>query len=577
MCRKVTDLLFCLSLFALFIQCNTHSEQIKSLQQAEGLMNDRPDSALLILEALEHPELLPKAHFAYWCLLLTQAHDKNYFTHTSDSLIKIAVDHFEQTKDIKRKTLAYYYQATVFQDLGDALRAQEYYLKALDAGKNTGDHALLGRIYSNIGTLYLFQNMDDMARDFQLNALPHFEEEKDSLSLGLVLRNLGRIYTSKNQMDSAIYYYESALPLARENSRSTIYGDLGGLYGRCKDYPKAFMYIFNAIDCLGEYDEHYPIYLTLADLYYETHQPDSAIVYLSESIKSPNLATQVGSYSVLAKIEEDRGNWPLYGKYQQERIRLRDSLTNAYQIENLQHMQSLFNYQQVEKEKMFYLQEAQQKNVYMYQLLILIGCLIVLLVVMYFIYTNKKQKEQKQAEQQQRFLIQQHQQTEAFLLEKETMVNKLERLLASGKEEFIYTQKALIVAQRQILEAEMKKNKALELGQHSRDNKFFKSDFYQQFTTSPNRISDEAWLELMAWLDLVYADFTRRLKGLCPTMSEKELRICCLVKVDIHVRRIAEIVCMTSQGVSNVRSRLYTRLTGQKGSAVDFDNFIANF
>lgn len=64
-------------------------------------------------------------------LLLTEAEDKTYKKHESDSLIAIATEYFDKTDDVKRKAKAWYYRGRVVDDLKDAPRAQDYYLKAL--------------------------------------------------------------------------------------------------------------------------------------------------------------------------------------------------------------------------------------------------------------------------------------------------------------------------------------------------------------------------------------------------------------------------------------------------------------
>jgi hypothetical protein len=60
---------------------------------------------------------LSRRQYAEWCLLLTQARDKNYIAPTSDSLIRAAVDYFEHHGPASRQMLAYYYMGRVSQDL----------------------------------------------------------------------------------------------------------------------------------------------------------------------------------------------------------------------------------------------------------------------------------------------------------------------------------------------------------------------------------------------------------------------------------------------------------------------------
>ncbi|MDR3140973.1 MAG: hypothetical protein LBU37_04530 [Tannerellaceae bacterium] len=125
---------------------------MEELVRAEEQMDVNPDSAFILLEEIKKKsgdslisKTLSKKQYALWCLLLTQAQDKNRIAQTSDSLIRVAVDYFEKKNDAPHLMKAYYYNAVIYHDMGDSPRAQEYYLKALDAaGKESGDHAMLG-------------------------------------------------------------------------------------------------------------------------------------------------------------------------------------------------------------------------------------------------------------------------------------------------------------------------------------------------------------------------------------------------------------------------------------------------
>ena len=53
------------------------------MQQAEALMETRPDSALYLLEGMADTlAMLPDEARMYWHLLTIQAKDKQYITHT---------------------------------------------------------------------------------------------------------------------------------------------------------------------------------------------------------------------------------------------------------------------------------------------------------------------------------------------------------------------------------------------------------------------------------------------------------------------------------------------------------------
>jgi hypothetical protein len=106
---------------------------------AEKQMDTNPRSSLAILKGLEKnigegrlSKMLSKKQYALWCLLLTQAQDKNGITQTSDSLIRIAVDYFEKKNDKPRLIKAYHYHGIICYNRGDSLQAQEYCLKVQD-------------------------------------------------------------------------------------------------------------------------------------------------------------------------------------------------------------------------------------------------------------------------------------------------------------------------------------------------------------------------------------------------------------------------------------------------------------
>ena len=115
----------------IWISCDGMGHQTIDFRKVENLMPQHPDSALMLLEQIENKENLSRKDKVHYYLLLTEAEDKTYVTHTTDSLISIAADYYEKTDDLGRKAKAWYYKGRINQDLGHPLKAQEYYLKAL--------------------------------------------------------------------------------------------------------------------------------------------------------------------------------------------------------------------------------------------------------------------------------------------------------------------------------------------------------------------------------------------------------------------------------------------------------------
>ena len=95
-----------------------------------------------MLEQVATPEKMPERDYATWCLLITEARDKNYIEHTSDSLINVAIQYFEKKKDINRLSEAYYCQGRILSELSASEEALTAYLKAKELVRETSDRDL---------------------------------------------------------------------------------------------------------------------------------------------------------------------------------------------------------------------------------------------------------------------------------------------------------------------------------------------------------------------------------------------------------------------------------------------------
>ncbi|MDL2299895.1 tetratricopeptide repeat protein, partial [Bacteroides sp. OttesenSCG-928-E20] len=181
--QKKISLTPCIS-FLLFIfscySCTSGKVTDPVLLSADSLMECCADSALALLEGIEYPQEMKRSERALYGLLLTKARDKCLVEHTSDSIMKLVVAYYQQHGNTYQKMESLYYLASVYRDLGDAPRALDYFGRAADASKDQTEYRLLGLIYSQMGTLFFYQNLHeegvkaylpDSARDYYLKAL----------------------------------------------------------------------------------------------------------------------------------------------------------------------------------------------------------------------------------------------------------------------------------------------------------------------------------------------------------------------------------------------------------------------
>jgi len=559
-------------LFLFMGACHNHP-QAPMLLEVEKIIEEQPDSALSILNKIENINQLSEKDHATYCLLLTQAQDLNYITHTSDSLIKIAATYFEKSNDKQKASLSYYYMGRVNADLYDALKAQEYYLKALEVGEKTKDYHLLARICNNLGTLYNYQDIYDMALPVQKKALYYLEQvaELDSANISFVLRNIARTYVQTQQKDSAIFYFQKAMKYSTANNISSISLSLGNLHFDKGEYREAEKYINKALNLATKKNIIAPIYLSKGKLFLFMEQLDSAKFYLNKCLQSPYIYTKAGSLQRLAQISLKEKKLHDYVKYTQQYEQLRDSITNNSHMESIRVTQSMFNYQRISKEKILYEREAALRMIYIYQISIILLIILITSIILIKRERNKKKRLTELKEEQ-------YKRSQQYIEDNKKQISQLTEMLHFKQEEMSEVERQLYEARKLMLEMENRQIFEKQGTILLLEKDFHNSSLYIRIHREDDiQLGPSEWEELHQLIDATYPDFTNRLIKLYPQISIEEIHICYLVKMQLPIKKIAFIMHITSSGVSQCRRRLYKKFTGEPQNTEKFDKFISDF
>ena len=150
--NSVKQILLCCLLIFSFTGCQERKGTASILKEAEALMYTSPDSALQMLETISQPEQLTGKEQADYALLLTQARSRNRITATSDSLIRIATDYFQDSNDNARKAKAFLYLGDVYMDMQNHVEAMKA-LKQAEEVLDDAEASVQSLIYSNLAYL----------------------------------------------------------------------------------------------------------------------------------------------------------------------------------------------------------------------------------------------------------------------------------------------------------------------------------------------------------------------------------------------------------------------------------------
>jgi hypothetical protein len=550
--------------------------QTIDFRKIENLMPQHPDSALMLLEQIENKENLSRKDKAHYYLLLTEAQDKTFVKHETDSLITIATDYYEETDDLERKAKAWYCKGRINQDLNRPLKAQEYYLKSLRDEKQMKDYALLARINNHIGMLYIYQHVYEKAIPYLEQANNYFKMIHDTIGEAYVLRNLGRAYTVTQQLSKAIEVYREALPYAPSTGNGTIPNELANIYLEEREYKAAAKYIHQALQLFRTEESRFPAYLVLGRYYLETAQLDSSEYYLQKALSSPSIQTHAGALKYLSYVKEKQSAWIESIALNKRYEACRDSIDRIVETESIRRMDYFYNYQKIQEA--LYLSQIKvmkkDKERYLYALIICACVFISLGIYSYWRRREKEIKNQKKILEQ--TIEKQRQNNLRIKEENRQQIEKLqEQLIAMEKERQEGWEGQQLLQEKRVLEIHNESIDADEKRQSLRIAQMEDSDIYKKIHTEDCvKLTDDEWRALEKLLDQTFNNFTARLKESYPKISYKEIQVCYLTKMKLSSTRMTEILRYNS---SPLRSRLYKKIFKEAGRVQDFNSFIAGF
>ena len=544
------NIIYTLLVGLLTVSCQLQSPYRQSLAQAEQIMDEHPDSAYFLLKDIP-AEILSAREYAEWGLLLTQSMDKLYMPHTSDSLIRAAAAYFEKRGNAVLRTKAYYYVGRVSQELEDTFRAQEYYLKALGAGKSSGNDRLSALIRSNLGMLYTYQGVHEEALPQMEEAARLFGQLGDTVNRAYVLRDIGRTCHVMDSIDLAIRYYEQALEGIGSYGRPSVLNELGNLHIEKKSYNQAEFYLRESLNLVSA-DDYQFVALTLGRLFAETDRPDSARFYLNVSIGSSWLSTKAGGYYYLGNLLRNEKEWEESTEALNAYLILHDSIMKQRNAESIRKIQSLFNFKQIEEER----NRALQQTIKIERTAFLSILISMTLAIMLFYRWIKGRRHKKAREE----LLQRYkEQTVSYNQTVKALTSELENQIGENEKlNKIVENIAVFIKKDEEKKADFKK-----------------TDIYHKLREQGKTgITKEDQDDLYATLDRLWPEFRPSFRTLSTKVSEQDILMCCLLKADLKPSTVALYMSTSKSAVSNRRSSLAKKLFGEKATVEDLDNFI---
>lgn len=521
----------------------------------------------------------------YYQLLCIKANDRAYIPHSSDSIILPILNYYKQTDDLHLPE-TYYYAGRIYRDLGDAPQALDYFNNTLDALPSSSDsYSLKSKVYSQIGTLFLYQDIYDEALKMFKEAFHYDLLLEDSVGMSYDLRDMATSYRCLNQIDSAIYYYgkanDLALALHQQRFVSMIQSQMAGLYIQLKKYDLAKQFLQSSLSYQHKADKS-GIFSVAAKYYHQLGTKDSAAYYYTQLLDFGTIYAKQAAHWGLAELAIDNNHEQDAIPHLRAYMQCVDSIRKITDREAIRQMRSVYNYKLREKE----IAHLKSKNEQTKLIIISLLSLCAILASITFAYIQYFKLKQLQLtirlKKIKRLKDKLYSRSVQFIEENKRKIEELEIMERKFLEvdQINTTLKEQLNAQKELI---IYTNKQIKLDLNRREQSqavLFKSEIYLHIQRqlkindrSKRMLSDEDWKELEKLVNSTYNGFKENLYDIY-NLSLFEYRVCLLIKINIQPIDIGKLTEHSKESISSTRRRLYEKVFHIKGAPKDWDDFI---
>ena len=550
------------------------------MRTADSLMEEHPDSALAILKHDSLEICRSGKDFRLWyALSRTEADDKCYILHVSDSAIRIAAGCYDSYGSALQRVRADYLLGRVYCDMhlyGHALTSFNKAI-AVDAENDSVINRYKARAATWAGYVYEVEGLHKDALRYNKLAYGYAKKAGAQVTEIYSLRDIGRSYRDLKRNDIAMPYYQQAAKKAKAIDDANLYNmvmeELAGIYIEEGRLDEAYAALNTKFLATTDKDiaSHYYIWA----MYFEKiGQLDSAVAYDKRGMKYSEISIKRDVSLDLARLLMKQGKRDEAMEYYEKYSVYSDSV-EASELKETSDMLS-----QVEKSI-----DVERKNAALASSQLRLAAVMSILVVVVVIasvallgmYLKRKRKQREQLERVRRYRL------ERSMKEKQRAQQNKERI-ALLENELTASNQTLSELRQELIrnEAEMLKYKDALTAFEQKHGELLVADLadtdvYKLYHDPIAKPTSADYHMLVEALNKAYSDFTLRLKEFYPDIRSNEMWICCMVKAGLTSKEICNISYYSYSSIGMAKVRLYGKMLGKKGSSRDFDTFIRDF
>ena len=188
-------------------------ETERTLEDVASFIEERPDSALTILDTMDSFSLTTSALKARHSLLLAMARDKNYIDDTTDSIIAPAVSWYRRHGSADEKLLMNYYRGRIAMNVGDYETAMRWFADGSRFSEKARNKVWSGRLCNAKFQVYQHLFDSSSAIDAALRSADYYAAAGELSRYYDAINNVACVYEQLLDTANALHY----LGILRDN------------------------------------------------------------------------------------------------------------------------------------------------------------------------------------------------------------------------------------------------------------------------------------------------------------------------------------------------------------------------
>ncbi len=486
-----------------------------------------------------------------------------------------AIRTFEALNDSSALSDALLRLGNVYNDLGNHDQALSLYMRSLRISEALHREDYIAYNYSAIGVINDKQGNYQKAEEYFFKAKDHFRASGNLYGQIGAINNLGILYKNMKDYRKSMDAYQECLRLADSldygRAQLSAHTNLGILSVQTGNLENALQHSETGLQLATKYQDKEAIadnlnWMARAQL--GLGDDNKALQNAQESLRLgkevQSLEKQRDANLTLSEIYQALGAYDLSLSSYKAYTTAKDSLYNAEKSKQINELQTIY-----ETEKKDHQIEVLEKNAEIDRIRktrLWIGLALILLAGILLMYAQRVRRirDRKILSQQKELEIQRRKTAE---LEKD----KVTRELDFKKQEL--AAKALRLARKneflQTLHDEVDKMRTTAEG-HTADSA---RKISRQIRLDIE--SEEEWEHFLASFREVHRDFIDQLRQNYPALTKGEIRLACLMKMNLSAKELAAMLNVTGEGIKKARYRLRKKM--QLDSDTDIQQFLLAF